>query len=553
MYGGGNTPPIVGNSILAGNTGPDVSSSFTSAGYNLIGKGSEATGFTALGDQVGTTNSPLYPDLSSLGFHGGSTPTMPPFYNSLAVDQGKSFGLTTDQRGRVRTFDDPTVFNATLGDGTDIGAVEARPGYVVELVVTNSNDSGPGSLRQALLQASSFEYDVITFATHVTNTIRLTSGELVVNKPLGIQGPGLESLWGPSARKLIISGNNTSRVFRLTYGGSTLSGLTIADGVANEGAGILVQLGNHFIQACQIVSNSASIRGGGIQVETNAILSLYNSSVTDNQAVIGGGGIVHNGAATTALGSSTIARNRTTLPFEGIISPQGGGIWVPAGLFQVVNSTIASNTSTYAGGGICNGLFSTGSVQIVNSIIAGNSAVGAGPDVVGAVTSQGFNLIGNTSGSSGFGATTDQLNVNPLLGPLGDFGGASLTMALRAGSPAIDKGYASGWYSDQREFIRPLDDPSIPNAVGGDGADIGAYEVDPRLRILEFSTVGSDVALGLMTVLGRNYRVDFTNHLGPGPWTTFTNNAPGNGHLLWVTNYGGAGQGQRFYRAAIVP
>jgi len=64
---------------------------------------------------------------------------------------------------------------------------------------------------------------------------------------------------------------------------------------------------------------------------------------------------------------------------------------------------------------------------------------------------------------------------------------------------------------------------------------------------------GNDVGLSLMTVLGKNYRAEYTNDLASGSWTIFTNNVPGNGCLLWVTNYGGANQSSRFYRGAIVP
>jgi hypothetical protein len=126
-------------------------------------------------------------------------------------------------------------------------------------------------------------------------------------------------------------------------------------------------------------------------------------------------------------------------------------------------------------------------------------------------------------------------------------------MALRSGSPAIDRGNSFGQAEDQRRSPRPLDDLTITNASGGDGADIGAFEVDPNFRIVELRRVGSEVALSLMTVFGRNYRAEYTNNLASGTWTTFTNNAPGNGYLLWVTNHGGANQPRRFYRGAIVP
>ena len=70
----------------------------------------------------------------------------------------------------------------------------------------------------------------------------------------------------------------------------------------------------------------------------------------------------------------------------------------------------------------------------------------------------------------------DQINTDPLLGPLEDNGGPTETHALLLGSPAIDQGNSGGVYIDQRRFHRPFDVPGIPNAVGGDGSDIGAFE-----------------------------------------------------------------------------
>ena len=58
-----------------------------------------------------------------------------------------------------------------------------------------------------------------------------------------------------------------------------------------------------------------------------------------------------------------------------------------------------------------------------------------------------------------------------------DNGGPTFTRALLSGSPALDKGIASGMTLDQRGFVRPSDDPAIANRNGGDGSDIGAFEV----------------------------------------------------------------------------
>src|SRR6476646_3794895 len=98
--------------------------------------------------------------------------------------------------------------------------------HAATIIITNTNDSGPGSLRQALADAN--DHDTITFS--VTGTIGLTSGELLVNKVIIISGPG--------AASLALDGNGTSRVFHI---GSrrpvSISGLTITNGNGGSGGG----------------------------------------------------------------------------------------------------------------------------------------------------------------------------------------------------------------------------------------------------------------------------------------------------------------------------
>jgi hypothetical protein len=118
-------------------------------------------------------------------------------------------------------------------------------------------------------------------------------------------------------------------------------------------------------------------------------------------------------------------------------------------------------------------------VNIRNTIIANNTATAPQPeDVSGTFNSQGFNLVRNTTGADIFGATaTNIYGADPNLGPLANNGGPTFTRALLPGSPALDKGNSFGTTTDQRGGLRPHDMPAVPNASGGDGADIGAYEV----------------------------------------------------------------------------
>lgn len=89
--------------------------------------------------------------------------------------------------------------------------------------------------------------------------------------------------------------------------------------------------------------------------------------------------------------------------------------------------------------------------------------------------SQGFNL--ESANSCVFAQATDQPNTDPALGPLANNGGPTQTMALPTGSPAVDTGFSGALTADQRGFSRPVDDLAIANLPGGDGADVGAFEL----------------------------------------------------------------------------
>lgn len=122
----------IGNTIIALNTGtaPDVSGAVTSVGFNLIGKTNGSSGWIAADlPTVGSIAFPLGPNLGALQYNnGGPTPTMLPSAISAAIDNGNSFGTTTDQRGFTRPVNlpDGTYPNAVGGDGSDIGACEVQ-------------------------------------------------------------------------------------------------------------------------------------------------------------------------------------------------------------------------------------------------------------------------------------------------------------------------------------------------------------------------------------------------------------------------------------------
>ena len=135
--------------------------------------------------------------------------------------------------------------------------------------VTNTQDSGTGSLRDAIAKANAHsEADKINFASQVAGTITLTSGPLTITDDVKINGPG--------AGQLTVSGGNVSRVFEIeggSFGGAgqvTIKGLTITQGLATEDA-------------------TFPASGGGI-LDLEADVTLKDDVLTANQAPLGGAG-----------------------------------------------------------------------------------------------------------------------------------------------------------------------------------------------------------------------------------------------------------------------
>jgi hypothetical protein len=135
---GGNL--LIGNTIVASNrvasaggsvSGPDVWGPFTSPGFNLIGITDGSSGWNAEDRQLGTTQTPLQAKLGPLQFNGWPTPTMTPGPGSAAIDNGNSFGISTDQRGLTRpSFIRWPGSPPPPGDGSDIGAIEVQQTYL---------------------------------------------------------------------------------------------------------------------------------------------------------------------------------------------------------------------------------------------------------------------------------------------------------------------------------------------------------------------------------------------------------------------------------------
>jgi predicted outer membrane repeat protein len=189
--------------------------------------------------------------------------------------------------------------------GAGIAPARAAPGRAGTLTVTNINDGGDGSLRKAILDAASG--DTITFQAGLTGTIKLSSGRMVIDKPLTIAGPG--------ADVLAIDGDNLSSIFLITQTNATISGLTLRGGKSGAAGGaILVESGGLTLTGSTLSSNSAD-QGGAIAAEETFApfeVVVIGSTLFNNLGINGGGGINArgtSGGSRLSLSNSTISSN----------------------------------------------------------------------------------------------------------------------------------------------------------------------------------------------------------------------------------------------------
>ena len=175
---------------------------------------------------------------------------------------------------------------------------------------------------------------------------------------------------------------------------------------------------------------------------------------------------------------------------------RGGGVLNFDGLSVIEHSTITNNT---APNGTGSGVASVGGTltrtEVLSTIVSANSDtdVDSGQPT-NSFVSDGYNLIGDGNATAAFINTGDQIigNDSPGLGALADNGGPTQTHALQEGSPAIDRGNSFGESKDQRGQPRPNDFGDIDNATGGDGSDIGAFEVQAPQTYTVNSTADTD-------------------------------------------------------------
>jgi hypothetical protein len=431
-----------------------------------------------------------------------------------------------------------------------VGSFDARPPYVV----TNANDTGAGSLRDAITQANAtsnpdwIEFSPAVFGTPQTITL---GSALPVFSALG----GGLTITGPGADLLTVLRPAAApgfRPFASVAPTTTLSGMTVTGGAA----GGLQAGGTVTLDDMAFTGNTTTGYGGAVQMLVGSFLLLRNSTITGNTAAVGGGGIYGFSGGLT-IENSTIANNSTpgtgggggvyffgtasTTPpvgftagavvvrnstindntasegaargggialqsFTGTLILQnstltgntaaiGGGLALASGSVVVQNSTIFGNTGTGVGGGIVRTSPSAGTLTIANSVVAGNVNAAA-PDIAASfatTTHVNFSAVESPLGFTPSGTSGNNIvfPTDLLFGPLAFNGGLTRTFAPQPGSPLINAG------SDAlvpAELTTDQRGGTLNRKFGT--VDIGAFEVQPPKVTIDRAPGQSDPTSG---------------------------------------------------------
>jgi predicted outer membrane repeat protein len=213
------------------------------------------------------------------------------------------------------------------------------PAYALTYTVTNANDSGPGSLREALDNAE-IRPGHDTIVINANGTVTLQNELRTIEDDLTIVGPG--------ADQFSVSGDNQIRVFSIGNTATvTITGITIRDGNAAvtlyadfyEGGGVYISSGSLVLSDTQVISNTA-VRGGGIYA--NGDVTLIRTQIFSNFTYYRGGGIYQDEDNLTLI-ESQVANNTST---------GGGGLYISARSVTLSRTEIISNSVHKRGGGI---------------------------------------------------------------------------------------------------------------------------------------------------------------------------------------------------------
>jgi CSLREA domain-containing protein len=383
------------------------------------------------------------------------------------------------------------AFAVTITVNSVVDVPDADPG---DGICRTAPDNTVCTLRAAIMEANALPGpDRIDLQANVTYVLtRSGEDDTGLNGDLDI----LDSVTivGAGAASTIIDGNGVATGDRIMEVIRCIGNAALVMGECPGGAVVVADIsGIAFTHG-----NPSYLSLGGGAVRANGKLTLTNCAFHDNAADTTGtyGGAIAVGAEKTTVVGSTINNNRA--------ANSGGGIVVSSASLSVINSTIVANSANDLGGGIAvftgsAGLYNVtvvgntanadavnigngggvatynSTIVLTNSILTGNTHRNDGSlfitldDASGSITSSGHNIISHPASVIGGAYSTG----NPMLGPLQNNGGQTLTHALLPGSAALDSGEPTGCTDDFGQIL-DVDQRGFPRPVNG--CDLGAFE-----------------------------------------------------------------------------
>ncbi len=298
---------------------------------------------------------------------------------------------------------------AALGAAASLmpGAAQANT-----YTVTNTTDSGAGSLRQAVIDANSHAgADTILFNSSLSGQTITLSSQIALYDTTTVQGLG--------ASNLTISGNDNNRVFYVHNTGSvidvTISSLTLTNGYYDGSGGAIFSTGvNLTLQDATVQNSYVSFYGGGVAAVDggdDVTIAINNSTIRNNTSDGGGGGLyLSSGSGTVTVSNSTISGNVAN-------SNGGGGAYLSLlnsrGTILVEHSSVTGNSTGSASIDSCGGgLYLTGgTTNLVDTQVSNNYSSGAGGGTSAFQTNfiiDQSRVTGNTSNRVGGGLYSDK-------------------------------------------------------------------------------------------------------------------------------------------------
>jgi hypothetical protein len=474
QFGGGiynwSSNPQIRNTIFWGNIAPIEAQIYNNSSTPAVSDSVVQGGYAG-----GTHIISADPVLGVLGKYGGSTQTLPLLAGSSAIDAGDdSVCPASDQRGMPRP----------QGGQCDIGAFEYHdPIFMVKPAAIGKGDCGSWAdactLQSALTYSAGGNGDQIWVAGGIYKptpggdrnaTFQLKSGVALYGGFDGVEDAALSDR-DPAAHVSRLSGdlngddvgftNNAENVYNVVTGadGASLDGFTISGGNAN---------GNGCPGGC----------GGGMY--------NYASSPTVTNLIFSGNYATYGGGMFNSGSSATV----TNVTFNGNSAYQGGGVFNHSSSPILTNITISGNSAGFTGGGMFN---HSSSPILTNITISGNTAVANGggmynfdfchPEIRNTIiwgNTPNLQIINDTVCSptvsdsvvqGGYAGGTHIISADPMLGPLGNYGGFTQTLPLLQGSSAIDTG---------NDSVCPAADQRGISRKQGAHCDIGAFEYSTR-------------------------------------------------------------------------